>query len=108
MMFNRILPLLCLLLPFACNAGTASGRVISVYAASDSSVVLLKLDGELHDSPNCNKNGQFAFNTSSMGGENIYRAVLEAKARGYTVMVKGLNTCAGNWKSEDLRTIEIH
>jgi hypothetical protein len=103
----RILIFLLLLFPIASLAGSASGRVTSIYTANDSAVVLFKLDGELHDSPRCNEKGRFAINTADRGGENVYRAILEAKARGYRVVVNGLNTCASNWKSEDVRNIEI-
>ncbi len=37
-----------------------------------------------------------------------YTAILEAKKQGYKVTVEGLNTCANEWKSEDLKNIKIH
>jgi len=106
-MFRSVLFPVLLLLPIAGLAGTASGRVTSIYSANDSPAVLFMLDGELQDSPHCNKSGRFAIDTSKTGGANVYRALLEAKARGYSVAATGLNTCAIEWKSEDLRNLEI-
>jgi hypothetical protein len=108
MMSKRVLLIVLLLFPAVAFAGSASGRVTSIFVANDSAVVLFKLDGELRDSPRCNESGRFAIQTAKKGGANVYRAILEAKARGYTVVVKGLNTCATNWKSEDVRNLEIH
>lgn len=106
-MFKRSALLVALCIPHVAFAGSGSGRVTSIFIANDTSVVLFKLDGPLEDSPGCNKGERFAIQTAGQGGRNLYRAVLEAKAHDYTIAVKGLNTCVYEWKSEDVKNIEI-
>ena len=106
-MLKRIFLILVLAFPAVALAGSASGRVSRIYTANDSPVVLFAVEGGLHDTARCNESGRFAILTTKKGGSNVYRAILEAKVRGYTVVVTGLNTCSNDWKSEDVRNVEI-
>jgi hypothetical protein len=89
-------------------AGTATGKVTSIYVADGSNAVLFKLDATIEDTPRCNEAQRFSINLIKPGGMAAYRAILEAKRDGYEVSVEGLNTCGNEWKSEDIKQIVIN
>lgn len=105
---NRMIFMLTAL--FYCGyalAGTAVGKVTSVYVADGSSAILFKLDAPITDTPRCNEAKRFSISLIKPGGMASYRAILEAKREQYKVSVEGLNTCGNEWKSEDVKDIVI-
>lgn len=96
---------------YFCNfaiAGNATGKISSIYVATDSNAVLFTLTSPIVRSPRCNERERFSINITKPGGLSAYNAILEAKSQGYTVTVEGLNTCISEWKSEDIKNIELH
>lgn len=89
-------------------AGTATGKISSVYIADDSVAVLFTLTSAINGTPRCNERERFSINIRKLGGMAAYSAILEAKSQGYEVTVEGLNTCANEWKSEDVKNIILH
>ena len=107
-MLNRILPFLLMFITSTAYAGTAIGHVGAVIVANNHDTILFHMNTSIHNTPSCNETGQFAIHLDKPGGMATYMALLAAKEKGYTVMVDGMNSCSGNWKSEDLRTLRLN
>jgi hypothetical protein len=101
-----LLPALCLSAPVL--AGGATGRIASIVVADDSPVVLFTLAARIEGTPRCNEAQRFAIHLGKPGGMAVYTALLEAKRQGYEVGVEGLNTCTNEWKSEDVRNVQLY
>ena len=89
-------------------AGNATGQISSIFVADDSTAVLFTLTSAIENTPRCNEGKRFSIELRKPGGMATYTAILEAKKQGFNVTVDGLNTCANEWKSEDLKNIKIH
>lgn len=89
-------------------AGTATGKITTIFIADGSSAVLFKLDSRIQDTPRCNEAKRFSIELRKPGGTAAYMAILEAKREKYQVSVEGLNTCTNEWKSEDIKAIILN
>ena len=89
-------------------AGTATGKIATIYVADNDTAVLFTLTSPIKNTPRCNEGERFSLNLRKPGGMAAYMALLEAKRQDYDVAVEGLNTCANEWKSEDIKNIELH
>lgn len=89
-------------------SGSATGKVSSVLVSDNTLSVLFTLDTEIEDTPRCNERKKFSILLRKPGGAAAYTAILEAKKEGYEVHVEGLNSCSNDWKSEDLKSIEMY
>ena len=104
-MFRYILSGLLFAYTSTVFAGNAVGRVGTITIANDSHAVLFQLDREIDNTPRCNESKRFSIHLQKPGGMAAYMALLSAKQQGYTVLIEGLNNCANEWKSEDIKTI---
>lgn len=109
MSINRVAMLLsALVLSSQALAGGATGRVATIVVADDSPVVLFTLAARIEGTPRCNEGQRFAIHLGKPGGMAVYTALLEAKREGYEMGVEGLNTCTNEWKSEDVRNVQLY
>ncbi|MBI1423407.1 MAG: hypothetical protein GC149_08080 [Gammaproteobacteria bacterium] len=104
-MVRLILPVALFVCVEMASAGNAVGRVGAITVANDSHAVLFQLDREIDNTPRCNESKRFSIHLQKPGGMAAYMALLSAKQHGYTVLIEGLNNCANEWKSEDVKTI---
>lgn len=98
----------CLVLSSAVLAGNSTGKIATIFVSDNSTAVLFTLTSPIVDTPRCNEGHRFSIDLRKPGGTAAYTAILEAKKNGYQITVEGLNTCANEWKSEDLKNIAIH
>lgn len=89
-------------------AGSATGKVATIFVADNSSAVLFTLSSQIENTPRCNEEQRFSLDLSKPGGMAAYMALLEAKRESYEVRVAGLNTCANEWKSEDIKSLILY
>jgi hypothetical protein len=105
---NRLIILFVTLLYSGLSfAGSATGKVTTVFVADGSPSVLFVLNTQINNTPRCNEEGRFSLALNKPGGMAAYMAILEAKKQGYDVHVEGTNTCTNEWKSEDIKNITI-
>ena len=90
------------------HAGTATGHITGIQVNNYSHAVLFRLNTEIDRTPKCNLRKQFAIDLTQIGGDALYRLLLDARRAGYVVTVTGLNTCAVHYESEGVKTLEIH
>lgn len=95
-------------LPVTAPAGTATGKIADIFVSDNDTAVLFTLTASIDDTPRCNEGKRFSLNLRKPGGMAAYTAILEAKRNEYIVSVEGLNTCANEWKSEDIKNIVLH
>lgn len=88
-------------------AGSATGRVATIEITNHLSAILFTLDTEIQGTPRCNEHDRFAIDLRKIAGDAAYEALLLARREGYVVRVEGLNTCAADWKSEDVKSITL-
>jgi hypothetical protein len=106
-MYTRLLYLLLLCYTGVASAGTATGRVAAITVSNDDHAVLFQLDKPINNTPRCNESQRFSVHLAKPGGMASYLALLAAKQQGYIVLIEGLNNCANEWKSEDVKSIII-
>ena len=105
---NKILFLIAVLVyPGFALAGSATGKITSIFVANNSASVLFMLDSLINDTPNCNEAKRFSIDLRKPGGMAAYMAILEAKKYGFEVRTEGLNTCINEWNSEDIKFITL-
>ena len=92
----------------ALHAGTATGNITGIELNNYSHAVLFRLNTEIDKTPKCNLRKQFAVDLTQIGGDAIYRLLLDARRFGYVVTVTGLNTCAVHYEAEGVKIVEIN
>lgn len=88
-------------------AGSATGRIATIEITNHLPAILFTLDAEIQGTPRCNEYERFAVDLRKIAGDEVYEALLLARREGYVVRVEGLNTCAADWKSEDVKSITL-
>ena len=101
-----ILLILYLVTPQA-SAGHAKGKIASIEVSNNVHVIMFSLSTAINDTPRCNESGRFSIDLRKPSGNAAYMSLLEAKREEYLVVVEGLNTCANDWKSEDIKSITL-
>ena len=88
-------------------AGTSDGKVAKIGMSTDSNVVTFTLEAAIIETPRCNKEQQFAFDTTKPGGQALLQTLLSAKEHDLSIHVKGRNICQVHWMSEDVHELEL-
>lgn len=88
-------------------AGNATGTIESVVVSDSSNSILFTVSAPIADTPRCNEAKRFAVALNKPGGMATFMTILEAKRERYNVAIEGTNTCSNEWKSEDIRNLEL-
>ena len=107
-MYKITILLISLALSNNAFSGNATGKITTIFVADNSFYVLFMLNSNINNTPRCNEEKRFSLSLQKPGGFAAYTAILEAKKEGYEVNVEGLNTCANEWKSEDIKNIKLN
>ncbi|MGB5395716.1 MAG: hypothetical protein WBN96_01070, partial [Gammaproteobacteria bacterium] len=75
---SHILTLMLIVAP-PLHAGTATGHITGILVNNYSHAVLFRLNSEIDRTPRCNLRKQFAIDLTQIGGDALYRLLLDAR-----------------------------